>query len=280
VRWRHGDTLAGPEAQADLGQKPPADLRARMDRLPPGHPSAADYPGRPSAESTWRHAMAGFAEAWQRHQERWPRTDQRPERKQPTTPVERELADGCEKIQAAEREITGRLQSIEARQSDRTLAGLKFCLKARERVIEKATEYLHEMPGFTSTQALAMVPDPVRYTFTYEADNYSDGVVADIDHLKTSGFEMLKLKNFWDDPDYKGINSQWRDTWTGQRFEVQFHTAISFECKQLTHGAYERLRNPATITDRRELTELHKLQREVTAQIPLPPGANYIRNEA
>ena len=26
-------------------------------------------------------------------------------------------------------------------------------------------------------------------------------------------------------------------------FEVQFHTRISFEAKQLTHGAYERLRS-------------------------------------
>ena len=27
---------------------------------------------------------------------------------------------------------------------------------------------------------------------------------------------------------------------TGQRFEVQFHTRISFEAKQLTHDAYKR----------------------------------------
>jgi hypothetical protein len=251
-----------------------------MDRLPPGHPSAADYPSRPSADSTWRQAIAGFAEAWQRHQERWPRPEQKPERKQLMASAERELAEGCDKIQAAEREITGRLQSVEAKQPDRTLAGLRFCLKGRERVIEKAAEYMREMPGFTATQALAMVPDPVRYTFSYESDTYADGVMADIDHLKASGFEMLKLKNFWDDPEYKGINSQWRDTWTGQRFEVQFHTSISFEAKQLTHGAYERLRNPAAVTDRREITELHKLQRDVTARVPLPPGTNYIRDEA
>ena len=37
----------------------------------------------------------------------------------------------------------------------------------------------------------------------------------------------------------KGINSQWIDPDSGQRFEVQFHTRISFEAKQLTHSAYE-----------------------------------------
>ena len=44
---------------------------------------------------------------------------------------------------------------------------------------------------------------------------------------------------------YKGINSQWIEPDTGQRFEVQFHTGISFEAKQLTHTAYEQLRTQA-----------------------------------
>ncbi len=43
--------------------------------------------------------------------------------------------------------------------------------------------------------------------------------------------------------EYRGINSQWRDSQTGHRFEVQFHTVPSFEAKQVTHGAYERLRD-------------------------------------
>ncbi len=68
------------------------------------------------------------------------------------------------------------------------------------------------MPGFTPAQALALVPDSLRYTFAYDSDSYSDGVRADIDRLKQSGFEMIKLKNFWDDEEYRGINSQWRDT--------------------------------------------------------------------
>ena len=48
----------------------------------------------------------------------------------------------------------------------------------------------------------------------------------------------------WSDDKYKGINSQWIEPDSGQRFEVQFHTRISFEAKQLTHHAYERLRTP------------------------------------
>lgn len=134
------------------------------------------------------------------------------------------------------------------------------------------------MPGFTPAQAVAMVPDSVRYTFRYETDSYAEGVKSDIDRLKAAGFEILRLKNLWGDPEYKGINSQWNDTTTGQRFEVQFHTAISFEAKQVTHGAYERIRDPSRISDRRELTELNTLQRYVTSRIPLPPGIDDIRD--
>ena len=55
-------------------------------------------------------------------------------------------------------------------------------------------------------------------------------------------------------------------------FEVQFHTQASFEAKQETHAAYERLRAPAA-EDQSEIHSLRAYQREVTAKIPIPPGA-------
>ena len=58
---------------------------------------------------------------------------------------------------------------------------------------------------------------------------------------------------------------------TGQRFEVQFHTRISFEAKQLTHGAYERLRTQQA--DSFEELVLEAFQKKVTAEVPVPPGA-------
>lgn len=215
--------------------------------------------------------MDSFVAEWKHYQERWSQREQKTERHELTPTVRRELEHGCEKIQAAEREITGRLRGVEAQQPGRTLTGLEFCLKGRERVIAKAAQYMREMPDFSPAQALTMVPDPVRYTLTYEEDAYGDGVTADLDHMKAAGFEMIKLKNLWDDPEYKGINSQWRDSWTGQRFEVQFHTSISFEAKQITHGAYELLRG-GDITDNEEY-ELEDFQRRVTATIPSPLGA-------
>src|SRR6202035_2196098 len=95
---------------------------------------------------------------------------------------------------------------------------------------------------FSAEDAISRVPDTIRYTFQYREARYTQGVWADVTRLKDQGFELHVLKNSWSDDQYKGINSQWIEPDTGQRFEVQFHTRISFEAKQLTHGAYERIR--------------------------------------
>ncbi|HWG61822.1 MAG TPA: hypothetical protein VG253_08930, partial [Streptosporangiaceae bacterium] len=47
---------------------------------------------------------------------------------------------------------------------------------------------------------------------------------------------------------------------------------ISFEAKQLTHTAYERLRT-ATKPDKFEQMVLEAFQRKVTGEVPVPPGA-------
>jgi len=54
-------------------------------------------------------------------------------------------------------------------------------------------------------------------------------------------------------------------------FEVQFHTRASLEAKELTHKAYERIRS-VTATEG-ETAELKSFQRQVNAEIPIPPGA-------
>ena len=61
---------------------------------------------------------------------------------------------------------------------------------------------------------------------------------------------------------------------TGQRFELQFHTRISFEAKQLTHSSYERLRTRQT--DQFEQLVLEAFQKKVADAVPVPPGATDI----
>ena len=118
------------------------------------------------------------------------------------------------------------------------------------------------------------MPDAVRYTFEYREAHYTRGVWADIGRLREQGFELHSLRNTWSDDQYKGVNSQWIEPDTGQRFEVQFHTRISYEAKQLTHDAYKRLRTHQA--DKFEELVLEAFQRKVTADVPVPPGATDI----
>jgi hypothetical protein len=89
--------------------------------------------------------------------------------------------------------------------------------------------------------------------------------------MREHGFKLDALKNFWSDDQYKGINSQWTEPDTSQRFEVQFHARISLEAKELTHGSYERLR--AGQPDKFEQMVLEAFQKKISAEVPIPPGA-------
>jgi hypothetical protein len=57
-------------------------------------------------------------------------------------------------------------------------------------------------------------------------------------------------------------------------FEVQFHTQASFEAKQETHSAYERLR--VLPEDHEDVHDLRAYQREVAAKIPVPLEASEV----
>jgi hypothetical protein len=100
-----------------------------------------------------------------------------------------------------------------------------------------------DLLGRSPGEAILLLPDGIRYTFQYDEAHYTRGVLADVTRIREQGFRLEKLRNSWSDDEYTGINSQWIEPATGQRFELQFHTRISFEAKQITHSAYERLRS-------------------------------------
>lgn len=177
----------------------------------------------------------------------------------------------CDRTADLEREkITPAMREVESQDPDRHLVGLKDCLKGRDRIKEKVYDKMEEF-GFSPEEAVSNVSDTIRFTFQYREALYTQGVWADILRLKTQGFELHALKNSWSNDQYKGINSQWIEPESGQYFEVQFHTRISFEAKQLTHKAYERLR-PGQL-DEFEKMVLKAFQREVSAEVPVPLGA-------
>jgi hypothetical protein len=155
------------------------------------------------------------------------------------------------------------------------LEGFKYRLKGEDRLKEKVADGLATAaPDATPADVLREIPDAIRYTFCMEPKNYTTGYHDAKDGLERRGYEMYQCKNFWSDPEYKGINTRWV-TPDGQRFEVQFHTPESFHAKHhVTHQAYERLRS-GSITDM-ERGELESFQREVSSWIRVPDRASEI----
>jgi hypothetical protein len=174
--------------------------------------------------------------------------------------------------EVAERTIIPGVLSVEAEDPSRRLAGFGNRFKGEDRLKEKIADRIRSK-GHTPEEALARIPDVVRFTFEYGETTYTAGVQQDLQRLGARGFTQLERRNTWDDDQYKGINSRWQEPESGVMFEVQFHTQASLEAKELTHKAYERIRS---ITDQspeadRETAELREFQRTGNSMIPIPP---------
>jgi hypothetical protein len=238
----------------------------------------AEYRATVEAVYTWDAAALELRQVWEAHETKWPSPDDaggdgdRHLNPEANAEVER----CCGQIrEIAENIITPAIRALESEDPDRHLIGLEHHLKGTERLKEKVAAELEARPGLSAAQALASVPDAIRFTVCYSEERYVVGVAGTIERLTACGFELAKQpRNSWDSDQYKGINTQWREPETGQRFEVQFHTWASFEAKQLSHEAYERIRNPGTPAA--ELDELEDFQRQVCAKVPIPPGSTEI----
>ncbi len=167
--------------------------------------------------------------------------------------------------------VTPVMRRIESADPGRHLAGLENRLKSKERLTEKVENWVSAQPDLQPADAFRLVKDTIRYTFVYDASNYTASVYADCDRLESSGFEPLDRRNSWEADQYKGINGRWREQSSRSVFEIQFHTQESLDAKEATHGAYERIRDPETSSE--QVRQLKDYQRQVCAKVPIPPGA-------
>ena len=251
-----------------------------MQRAAAREQAAAERWGETAKESRWM---------WAEYQRRWPPGERTPVDRSEDPPGSwhgdgnrvldpadnARVESACDRIAEREEEkISPALRATESQDPDRRLIGFDDRLKGRDRIKEKIYGTANDFSR-SPEQAVSLVPDAIRYTFQYQEARYTQCVLADIARLRDQGFELDKLKNSWSHDQYKGINSQWIEPDSGQRFEVQFHTRISFEAKQLTHGAYERLRTQQP-PDAFEQMVLEAFQKKVTAEVPVPPGADGI----
>jgi hypothetical protein len=275
------------DARAETRSRPEyyADLRIAVSAEESVVPKQDSAPEKVATEK-WQVRSAESRWIWEEYQRKWrvgesAGMDRSSDPPNPSSAsasldhaVNSRLEAECERIAQRERErISPVLRAAESQEASRHLIGFEHRLKGQDRIAEKvydSVKFLKQSPE----EAVSLVPDAIRYTFQYRETDYTRCVWTDISRLKEKGFELQKMKNSWSSDQYKGINSQWIDPDVGQRFEVQFHTRISFEAKQLTHSAYERLR-----TGRADMLEelvLEAFQKKVTADVPVPPGADDI----
>ena len=215
-----------------------AEQTAVTQRTAAKEQAAAEQWQEKSAESRW---------IWQEYQRKWPSTDR--------TPADRPGDPGSWRG-SGDRSLGGAANSRSnwsataspPREEDKISPALRRRKpgprpppdrlrtppEGRDRIKEKACDTMNES-DLSPEEAVSIVADTIRYTFQYRESHYTQGVWSDIGRLKEHGFELHKLKNSWSGDQYKGLNSQWIDPDTGQRFEVQFHTRISFEARQPAH---------------------------------------------
>jgi hypothetical protein len=273
------ETRPRQEYYADLRVAVTAEESVTTQRIAAREQAAAEKWDGTAKESRWM---------WTEYQRRWPPGERAPVDRSADPPGSwrgdgnrvlhpadnSRVEAACDRTAQREQEkISPALRATESQDPDRHLIGFEHRLKSRDRIKEKVYDGINLLKR-SPEEAASLVPDTIRYTFQYREARYTQGVRTDIARLQDQGFELDKLKNSWSGDQYKGINSQWIEPDSGQRFEVQFHTRISFEAKQLTHAAYERLRSQQA--DAFEELVLEAFQKKVTAEVPVPPGADGI----
>jgi hypothetical protein len=285
------DAIPLPPGPADR-EAAHLDYRDTVDRANAAYQEehATDSTGNGANEAgrnSWSEALTSLQAAWKEHQERSPEREQvtpqthadgswsSGDARRLTPDQNTEVTRGYTRIRdIGEREIVPGILAVEAADPTRRLAGFDCHIKGEDRVKEKVADRIRTK-GRTPEDALAEVADVVRFTYEYSENTYAVGVRDDVERLANWGFAKVELRNTWDDDQYKGINTRWREPESAVLFEVQFHTQASLEAKELTHKAYECIRSTPRDDERAELKEF---QRRVNSMIPIPSGAMEIED--
>jgi hypothetical protein len=149
----------------------------------------------------------------------------------------------------------------------------KFALKTADRLKEKLARMILDEPDADWRELVSRIPDGIRYTFRFPDEEYASGVTEVRDSLTSAGFELYEQKNAWADKtkSYKGINSTWMDHDSGLLFEVQVHTADSWNAKQESHREYEIIESRTATAGEKE--QARRRQDQIFASVPIPDGA-------
>src|SRR5215469_8693112 len=200
------ETEAVPEGTARQAAKAPVN-RADQIAAHLEYRETVSFSVQAAADrAAWAEALPRLRAAWAEHKERYPeqphaapRTEPdgswvsgehrrlNPEQNTEASKAHADLAD------EADRHILPALRRIEAADPERQLAGLEHMVKGEDRLKEKLADVMLVEAHLTTRQALDKIPDAIRFTLTYSAERYAEGVLVDVGRLKGEGFELIKL---------------------------------------------------------------------------------------
>ncbi len=141
-------------------------------------------------------------------------------------------------------------------------------LKSPDRMAAKLARLIARHPGRTAEELAADISDGVRYAFAFDPGDYTEGTWFVHRSLKAQGFELEARRNRWDSPEYKGVWTRWRDPAHDLSFEVQFHTAASWDVVRRTHRAYVQITDPATPAAERASLRARQVAAAAAAKAP------------
>jgi len=155
-----------------------------------------------------------------------------------------ELAKGVrQKAERVEPEITEIVTST-VKEGGGEMEGLQYRLKSEES-LERKIKSDAEEKGLTESEAAARITDSVRYTAVFGPDELVAGADRVQEQLAEQGYERYdhKWKNYFGEKGaYRGYNTVYVNSKTGQKFELQFHTRESLQRKEKVHKLYEEAR--------------------------------------
>ena len=130
------------------------------------------------------------------------------------------------------------------------LHGLDFRLKQKKSAVEKVKRERLENPdreNWHDRKIMNRMYDLVRYTQLVDKATFVEQAQKTIDELKSRGYKIVQLKNYWrpevnrgTNP-YRGINMKWKSP-GGQKFELQFNTENNLTVKDKMHDIYNKQR--------------------------------------
>ena len=172
--------------------------------------------------------------------------------------------------------LTPAMRRIEAQlEHGQLLADTEGCaLKPADSFKRKLADLILRQPDKSAEELALEVHDGIRYTFIFDTEHYADGTLQAHSRFKGNGFDLEVRRNCWQNREYKGINSRWRDPAHDLVFEVRFHTTASWDLSERAHSLYEAITDPATPPEER--VRLRSIYAGMSDAVPVPRGCSNI----